>query len=138
MDFIELFQRLSVALAVGLLIGVERGWRARENSEKDSTAGLRTFGLSGLLGGIWGAVAHATAENGGVVALGLAFAIYAAIMAAFRYREMCDEGTFGATTVVAAMLAFSIGALAVLGPIEVAAAGRRSRLHSAGVEVPAA
>jgi uncharacterized membrane protein (DUF4010 family) len=122
MDFFELFQRLSVALAVGLLIGVERGWRARENSEKDSTAGLRTFGLSGLLGGIWGAVAHATAENGGIVALGLAFATYAAIMAAFRYREMRDEGTFGATTVVATMLAFSIGAFAVLGPIEVAAA----------------
>jgi uncharacterized membrane protein (DUF4010 family) len=122
MDFIELFQRLSVALAVGLLIGVERGWRAGENSEKDSTAGLRTFGLSGLLGGIWGAVAHATMENGGVVALGLAFTTYAAIMAVFRYREMADEGTFGATTVVATMLAFSIGALAVLGPIEVAAA----------------
>jgi uncharacterized membrane protein (DUF4010 family) len=122
MEFIELFQRLSVALAVGLLIGVERGWRAQENSENDSTAGLRTFGLSGLLGGIWGAVAHATAENGGVVALGLAFTTYAAIMAAFRYREMCDAGTFGATTVVATMLAFSIGALAVLGPVEVAAA----------------
>ena len=30
MDTFDLFQRLSVALAVGLLIGLERGWRERE------------------------------------------------------------------------------------------------------------
>ena len=57
MDPLELFQRLAIGLAIGLLIGVERGWKERENPEGERTAGLRTFALAGLLGGIWGAVA---------------------------------------------------------------------------------
>jgi hypothetical protein len=32
MDTVELFQRLSIALAIGLLIGLERGWQAREDT----------------------------------------------------------------------------------------------------------
>ncbi len=123
MDTFELFQRLSVALAVGLLIGLERGWRERKEGEGGRTAGLRTFALSGLLGGVWAAIAKAAGDGGGAIALGLAFAVHAAIIAVFRYRENVREGTFGATTVVAAMLAFALGAYAVLGSVEVAAAG---------------
>jgi uncharacterized membrane protein (DUF4010 family) len=123
MDTLDLFQRLSVALAVGLLIGLERGWRSREAGEGDRTAGLRTFALSGLLGGVWGAIAQTIGDGGGAGALGAAFVAYAAIFAFFRYREIAHDGTFGITTIVAAMLAFALGALAVLGPIEVAAAG---------------
>jgi uncharacterized membrane protein (DUF4010 family) len=122
-DTFELFQRLSVALAVGLLIGLERGWRERKEGEGGRTAGLRTFALSGLLGGVWAAIAKAAGDGGGAIALGLAFAVHAAIIAVFRYRENVREGTFGATTVVAAMLAFALGAYAVLGSVEVAAAG---------------
>lgn len=44
------------------------------------------------------------------------------MIAAYRYREMLHEGSFGATTVVAAMIAFALGALAVLGDPKVAAA----------------
>jgi uncharacterized membrane protein YhiD involved in acid resistance len=29
----ELFRRLAVALAIGLLIGLERGWQTREESD---------------------------------------------------------------------------------------------------------
>jgi uncharacterized membrane protein (DUF4010 family) len=123
MDTIDLFQRLSVALAVGLLIGLERGWRSREAGEGDRTAGLRTFALSGLLGGVWGAIAQTSGDGGGAAALGAAFVAYAAIFAFFRYREIAHDGTLGITTIVAAMLTFALGALAVLGPIEVAAAG---------------
>lgn len=122
MDTFDLFQRLSVALAVGLLIGLERGWREREEEEGYRTAGLRTFALSGLLGGVWGAIAKAAGDSG-AIALGAAFIVYATIFAFFRYREMTQEDTFGATTVVAAMLTFALGALAVVGPIEAAAAG---------------
>jgi len=123
MDTFDLFQRLSVALAVGLLIGLERGWREREEEEGYRTAGLRTFALSGLLGGVWGAIAKALGDGGGGIALGAAFSVYAIIFAFFRYREIAQDGTFGATTVVAAMLTFALGALAVLGSIEAAAAG---------------
>lgn len=123
MDTLDLFQRLSVALAVGLLIGLERGWREREEEEGNRTAGLRTFALSGLLGGVWGAIAKAVGDGGGGIALGAAFTVYAAIFAFFRYREMAQAGSYGATTVVAAMLTFALGALSVLGSIEAAAAG---------------
>src|SRR5215467_9475952 len=45
----ELFRRLSVALAIGLLIGLERGWKSREEESGQRTAGFRTYALTGLL-----------------------------------------------------------------------------------------
>jgi uncharacterized membrane protein (DUF4010 family) len=121
MDTFELIERLGVALAIGLVIGIERGWKLREQAEGGRAAGLRTYALSGLLGGIWGALAR-SAGDWGALALGLAFVAFAAAIAAFRYREMEREKTFGATTVVAAMLAFALGALAVMGDETAAAA----------------
>ncbi len=97
MDTIELIERLAVALAIGLVIGIERGWKQREEGEGDRAAGLRTHALSGLLGGVWGALALRRAP-GGTIALGLAFAAFAAAIIVFRYREMIHDKTFGATT----------------------------------------
>ena len=51
-DAQQTFYYLSVALAVGLLIGVERGWKAREAKAGERVAGVRTYGLIGLLGGV--------------------------------------------------------------------------------------
>lgn len=121
MDTFELIQRLAVALAIGLIIGIERGWKQRAEPEGDRVAGLRTHALAGLLGGIWGALAHHSG-TWGAMGLGLAFVAFTAVIATFRYREMQREKTFGATTVVAAMIAFSLGALAVLGNATAAAA----------------
>src|SRR4026208_2380868 len=50
-DVDAIFQRLGLALAIGLLVGLERGWKAREAAEGERVAGLRTYALSGLLGG---------------------------------------------------------------------------------------
>lgn len=121
MDPIVLIQRLSVALAIGLLIGIERGWQARSEGEGERSAGLRTHALAALLGGLWGAIAS-VGGPAGHVALGVAFATFAAIIAVYRFRETGHDGTFGATTVVAAMLSFTLGAYAVLGDGTVAAA----------------
>lgn len=57
-----------------------------------------------------------------MLALGLAFSVISAAIIVFRYRKTAHEGTFGATTVVAAMLAFTLGAFAVLGDVQAAAA----------------
>lgn len=123
MDTTELVERLSVALAIGLLIGIERGWQARSEKEGERAAGLRTHALAALLGGIWGAIAVQSGE-GGLVALGVAFLTFSAAIALFRYRENVHDGTFGATTVVASMLAFTLGAYAVYGDrLAAAAAG---------------
>ena len=121
MDTVELFQRFSVALAIGLLIGLERGWQERDEREGERTAGLRTYTLTALLGAVWAALVSGRGE-GGLIAVGLAFGVYALIFAAMRYREMRHHQSFGVTSIVAAMLAFVLGAFAVLGDMQVAAA----------------
>lgn len=122
METAELFERLSVALAIGVLIGVERGWTLRDDPEGGRTAGLRTFALSGLLGGVIAALAMRL--EAGAVLLGLAFAVFGLALAMFRYREMVHDRTYGATTLVAGLLTFALGALAVVAdPVVAAAAG---------------
>ncbi len=122
MHDLELLQRLAAALAIGLLIGVERGWTMREEPEGERSIGLRTLALTGLLGGVAGAISLRL--EGGAIVLGLAFLAYAPVIAFLRYREIEHEKTFGATTIVAAFVAFALGALAVVGdPVAAAAAG---------------
>lgn len=117
----ELIQRLSIALAIGLLIGLERGWTSRGEAEGERAAGLRTNGLAGLLGGVWGAIVQPFGAVG-VVGLAIAFVFVGAMIGVYRYRENVRDESFGATTAVAASLAFSLGALAVIGDIQAAAA----------------
>lgn len=121
MDTNELFQRLTLALAIGLLIGLERGWQARQEAEGERAAGLRTHALVALLGGICGAIAIQLNDGAGVM-LGLAFAIAGGTVVLFRFRETAYDGTLGATTAVAALLAFALGVLAVVGDRAAAAA----------------
>jgi uncharacterized membrane protein YhiD involved in acid resistance len=71
-----LLHRLGVALAIGLLVGVERHWRERGALAGHRAAGLRTFGLISLLGGLAVALAEALGRNGGAapaLLLGLCF-----------------------------------------------------------------
>lgn len=120
MDHFELFQSLAVALGIGLLVGMERGWVGRNEPEGERTLGLRTLGLTGLLGGVAGAIAQVEPQSGGPL-LAAAFMVYALIIAVLRYREMRRDDTLGATTVVAALLVFALGAFAVLVDRELAA-----------------
>jgi uncharacterized membrane protein (DUF4010 family) len=121
-DF-ELLERLIVALGVGVLVGIERGWRERDAGAGQRTAGIRTFTLSGLLGGIFGAIAKSL---GDVVGAGIVIAVgvfaYAAVFAAFRFREVVDEDSYGVTTVVAAIATFALGIYALVGDHMLAAA----------------
>ena len=41
-----------VSLAIGLIIGLERGWQVRQLGDNQRIAGMRTYGLIGLLGGV--------------------------------------------------------------------------------------
>jgi len=114
----EILSRLGLALAVGFLIGVERGWRERESAEGERAAGLRTFALIGLSGGIFAMLARELGD----AAFAAGFFAVAAAIAFFRWRESTRLGAFGATTVVAAFLTFAIGAYAVVGSMMAAAA----------------
>jgi uncharacterized membrane protein (DUF4010 family) len=102
---------LAAALVAGLLIGLERGWSARERPEGRRVAGLRTFSLIGLTGGVLGSLpgpAAAVALAGGLVGL--------AVLLAVSYRETVRaDGDLSATTAVAALLTYGLGALAAAG-----------------------
>lgn len=113
----DLFLRLGAALGVGLLVGVERAWRQRDDREGGRTAGVRTFGLIGLLGGICGAL---SGESYAPWLAGLA--ILSVAFGAFSYREGVAENNFSVTNLVAAMLVYSLGVMALHGDLAVTAA----------------
>lgn len=115
---LEIYYHLGVALAIGLLMGIERGWKEREAEEGSRVAGVRTYGLIGLLGG----TAALVAQQLNTLLLGFAFLALAGIMTTayiVTYRRFNDASITG---VVAALLAFAFGAMAVLGEVVAAAA----------------
>ena len=115
----QAFYYLGVALALGLLIGVERGWKAREQAEGQRVAGVRTYGLIGLLGG---ATAQLT-QHLGPLLMGLVFvAVAGALTAVYVANLTHDEEDVGITSLVAGLLTFVFGALAGLGEVAIAGA----------------
>lgn len=117
----DLIRRLAVALAIGLLVGAERHWREREEAAGRRTAGVRTFALVGLSGGIVAALAAAAGQLGGAVLLAGGLIALVAVLLPFALREAEAEGRFSATSLVAAIGTYALGALAVSG--QMAAAG---------------
>lgn len=117
-----IFYHLGAALAIGLLIGTERGWKDRKYDEGERIAGVRTHGLIGLLGG----AAALLAQRTGPLALGLTFLGLAAVFVSayvVSLRRADDVGeNLGITSLVAELLAFLLGALAGLGEVAGAAA----------------
>jgi uncharacterized membrane protein (DUF4010 family) len=110
---LESATNLGVALAIGLLIGLERERRKGTGPER-AAAGIRTFALTGLAGGL----ATAVGEDWAVpVALGVIGAV--AALSYFR-SPRTDPGI---TTEVAMVTTFLLGVLAYREPALAAAAG---------------
>lgn len=95
---------LAVALGVGLLLGVER---ERRKGSARGPAGIRTFALVGLLGGLADVVGGVA-----VVAVAGSFVGLATVAALLRSRES-DPGI---TNEVALMVTFLLGAVAQRDP----------------------
>ena len=106
-----LFGRLALALAVGLLIGLERGWSARDEGAGRRVAGLRTFGLLGLLGGVIGTLGLEIHPLLGAIVLAAA----AAALVAGYLRDMRIDNNVSATSTIAALLTLCLGILATNG-----------------------
>lgn len=125
MTELELAERLGVALAIGALVGAERHWRDRGEDDGQRTAGLRTYTLIGMLGGIAGALELAlrgTAPGpAGIVLVGI-FIAFALLFGRFQLRELQAEQSYSVTAVIAGMVTFVLGALAVLGDMRLAGA----------------
>lgn len=103
--------QLLTALAIGLLFGIERGWSDRDEEDGDRIAGLRTFTLTGIMGGVWALIGQATSD----VVLGVAFLAFSAFVITFYVVDSRAKGDLGATTEVALMLAFSLAAWSAYG-----------------------
>jgi uncharacterized membrane protein (DUF4010 family) len=110
---LDIVWKLLSALGVGLLIGTERGWYGRKEDEGDRVAGIRTFSLVGLLGGI----SASLMPYAGEWILGVAFFSFTALVIASYIFEIKTQGNddIGITTEVALILTFSLGAWAALG-----------------------
>lgn len=109
---------LVAALAVGLVIGLERGWQGRDLPEGGRVAGLRTFALTGLLGGVLGHLLPAFGAWPLVAALiGLSMLLTASYLRAVKL-----SGDLSATSAVAMLLTLALGAFAAHGNVALALA----------------
>lgn len=115
---LDLLARLALSLGIGLLIGFERGWQRRGEAAGARATGIRTFILIGLFGGIAAAVGKAVSD----VILAAAFISLAIVIATIYVTGVQRGGGRGATTEIAALSTFALGALAVRGDMIVAAA----------------
>ncbi|WP_439531904.1 MgtC/SapB family protein [Marinobacter adhaerens] len=100
---------LAVALLLGAIIGLERGWGAREQKSGERIAGIRTFALVGLLGGISAVLAQEITEWAFPVLL-----VSVVAMAIVAYSERLEHiRNFSITGMVGMVLTFCFGAVAV-------------------------
>lgn len=111
--------RLGLALAIGLLIGLERGFSQRDRPEGGRVAGFRTFGIIGLSGGLVAVLAQHTHW----AVLATAIPSFVAIVLFAFWRGQQQRADVGATTLFATLATFALGIVAVLGEMEHAGAG---------------
>ncbi len=115
--YLILFRNLAIALALGLLIGLERGWSKRELEAGSRVAGIRTFSLISLLG----ALSLVLAQIVSAWVAALAFGGLALLLAAAAFVEADKTGRYSVTTEVAALATFVLGALAMTPYVQLAA-----------------
>ena len=121
MDLTDIFQRFGLAIAIGAAVGVERHWRERDAPEGARIAGIRTFTLIGTTGGLAGLLDAGLSPGSlsGLIVASFLIAI-AAVLLRFGLMEARAERSFSATTVIAGITTFGLGALAVTGDMAVA------------------
>ncbi len=111
---------LLVALAIGLLIGLEREWRKIDAAGADRI-GIRTFGLMGLLGGLAGTMR----DTVGPWLVPAALLGVAMLLVNDRRRATDSAPVILAedmTTLVAALVTLLLGVLSATGAIKLAVA----------------
>lgn len=125
---------LGVALAVGLLLGLQRE-RSQRASGRRGPAGARTFPIVALLGAL--SVLATEGKPGWLAAAG--FLGVAALTTAAYVRASRDDGAIGLTTEVLLLLAYVLGvaaaaglreAVTVVGAAALVLVGLKERLHT--------
>jgi len=120
----EIVRALSLALGLGLLVGLQRQHAGSEYG------GIRTFPIITLLGAICGLLAQ---QWGGIIVAGGLVGVAATALISNMLRQADDADRAGQTTEAAALLMFACGALLTtdLQPFAIAVAGLTAvLLHS--------
>lgn len=110
MDLI-IITRLFIALVLGLIIGLERGWTSRKTPPESGSGGLRNFGLVGLFGGVAALLAEHWG-NGVLAAIFLGLSILVSTSYVLSAQKSQD---YGSTTELALLITFILGALVING-----------------------
>jgi len=108
---------LAVALLLGALVGLQRGWIGREKQAGERIAGLRSHALVGLLGG----VAVILSDRITFWFLPVTLVTIAAIAISAYQARVAYVQNFSITGIIGLLLAFCFGALAVSGELVLAA-----------------
>lgn len=105
---------IALALALGLLVGIQRGWALRDSAEGTRFAGIRTFALMGLAGGIAGALYQSASGPATVLLAAAALLIvigYARTNRAEGTRNGSGSGTISGTGTMVGLLTLACGYL---------------------------
>lgn len=130
----ELALSLLAALALGLMIGIERGWSDRDSDDGTRVAGVRTFSLIGLSGGVFAILA----QQWGVWFIVTGFIVVAILIASsyISHSKLSDDP--GITTEFSMLLTFALAIWAAsgdplpalsCGAVVVALLGHKKNLH---------
>lgn len=109
------FINIGIALAIGLLVGSERGWHGRGQGEGARVAGIRTFTLIALFGGLIAMASAALADIYRWLVCALVFLPLALLLIAGYFQSVRQSGNLSITTEVAAMVTFWLGVLPSFG-----------------------
>jgi uncharacterized membrane protein (DUF4010 family) len=114
---LEFAVRVAVAGLGGLAVGIEREWSARASSRPPRFAGVRTFLLLGLLGGL-----AAYLHQEGLAAAAASLLGASLLLVVVAYGVAAARGDPDGTTEVAALLVLAAGVLAGTGRLAEASA----------------
>jgi uncharacterized membrane protein (DUF4010 family) len=114
LDQLPVVAGVGLSLGLGLLIGVQRGWTQRHQADGSRFAGIRTFGLIGLAGGLAG-ILDTLDRAASLFLFGTA-----AMLILFGYARSARRSISG-TAGLAALIALASGFLATRGYPQIAA-----------------
>jgi uncharacterized membrane protein (DUF4010 family) len=131
---LEAAGRLATAVVVGAVVGLEREWSGQTIGPAARFAGVRTFLLLGLSGGVAGVLSRAAAPAAAIIiAATMALTLAAYVIAALR-----PSSDIGGTTEAAALAVIALGVVAGCGwlflaagagSVVVLALSEKTRLH---------
>jgi len=112
------FLHMLIALALGMLIGLQRGWHERNTPAGGRIAGIRTFGLLALCGALAGIL---SSPLGPGIAIAMGFSV-TLLLGLAHWLDSNDDHDYGMTTVVAGIVTYLTGLITVLGDLNLAVA----------------